>query len=166
MRAPKPLKIYLAGGLFNAGERLHNLFLEQALERLGYTVILPQREALKFFDGDKFNTEGIVEDCSRTAADKENIFVGNSDGPDADSGACVEYGIALTCTGRAVVYRTDFRTDPDREIGVNAMLRGKGTEFVYEPCFFTELDQVENYYRDLAQKIDKKIDLIIASFSS
>lgn len=43
-------KIYLAGGLFNAGERLHNLHLEKAFKDLGYDVILPQREALRHFD--------------------------------------------------------------------------------------------------------------------
>ena len=42
-------KLYLAAGLFNAGERLHNLYLEKHLNMLGYEVILPQREALKFF---------------------------------------------------------------------------------------------------------------------
>lgn len=43
-------KIYLAGGLFNAGERLHNLHLEKAFKDLGYDVILPQRKALRHFD--------------------------------------------------------------------------------------------------------------------
>lgn len=33
--------IYLAGGLFNAGERLHNLYLEKHLLARGWKVILP-----------------------------------------------------------------------------------------------------------------------------
>lgn len=153
--------IYLAGGLFNAGERLHNLFLEKCLKKLGYEVILPQRESLKFFDGKNFNIDGIVEDCKQSCIDPENIYVGNSDGADSDSGTCVEYGIAITATGRAVVFRTDFRTALEKEVGLNAMLRGRGTALIYKPCFFTELDQVEEFYSELAQEIHKAIQEIM-----
>jgi mRNA degradation ribonuclease J1/J2 len=65
----------------------------------------------------------------------------------------VEYGMAITATHRAIVYRTDFRTDPEKEIGFNAMLNTPGTTFIYAPCFFSELDQVDAYYAKLAQKI-------------
>ena len=150
-------RLYLAGGLFNAGERLHNLYLEKALKELGYVVILPQREALKHFDGKGFNVPGIVESCSKSCSSVKNLFVGNADGSDSDSGTCVEYGIAINSTGKAIVYRTDFRTAEDRELGVNAMLKAKGTTFIYEPCYFAELEQVDSYYRALAKKIDKAI---------
>src|ERR1035437_6337628 len=114
--------LYLAGGLFNAGERLPNLYLEKYLKMLGYEVILPQREALNFFDGERFNVTGIVNDCRASICNQKNLFVGNSDGPDADGGTCVEYGMAIVATGKAIIYRTDFRTDPEKEIGINAML--------------------------------------------
>ncbi|MFA5986676.1 MAG: nucleoside 2-deoxyribosyltransferase [Parcubacteria group bacterium] len=146
-------KLYLAGGLFNAGERLHNLYLEKHLKSLGYEIILPQREALTHFDGQFFNVSEIVESCRKICADPEVAYVGNADGPDTDSGTCVEYGIAITATGKAIVYRTDFRTDLTKELGVNAMLNARGTTFIYDPCFFTELDQVEPYYRALAMRI-------------
>ena len=35
--SPKDVIIYLAGGLFNAAERVHNLLLERELKKLGYT---------------------------------------------------------------------------------------------------------------------------------
>ena len=147
-------KIYLAGGLFNAGARLHNLYLEKHLESLGFEVILPQREALKHFEEkDSFDVAGVVESCQEACCDPENIYVGCVDGADADSGTCVEYGMAIVSTGRAVVYRTDFRTAIDRELGMNAMLSSKGTIVIYEPCFFTELEQVDPYYQKLAEKI-------------
>lgn len=150
-------KIYLAGGLFSTGERIHNLLLEKHLKNLGYEVILPQREALKYFDGKGFDVQGIVESCKNSCSDDQSLFVGNADGPDSDSGTCVEYGIAIALTGKAIVYRTDFRTAEDRELGVNAMLKVKGTTFIYEPCFITELDQVDPYYRKLAERIDEAI---------
>lgn len=155
------MKIYLAGSLFNAGERLHNLYLEKYLKALGYEVELPQREALKAFDGKVFDVKAIVRACRDASSDPENILVGNADGPDSDSGMCVEYAFSIVSTGSAVIYRTDFRTALDRELGINAMLTGEGTEFIYEPCFFTELDQVDAYYARLARKIDEAVKKII-----
>jgi len=154
----KMKKIYLAGGLFNAGERLHNLNLEKYLIELGYEVKLPQREALKAFNGKNFDVKAIVKSCRESSSDPEYVFVGNADGADSDSGTCVEYAFSIASTGRAVIYRTDFRTALDRELGINAMLTGEGTEFVYEPCFFTELEQVEPYYKGLAKKIHEAIN--------
>lgn len=149
--------LYLAGGLFNAAERLHNLYLERALKRLGYEVVLPQREALKFFDRDHFDVVGIVKDCRTSATNSLHLYVGSVDGADADSGTCVEYGMAIEASKQAIVYRTDFRTALEKELGVNAMLQADGTVLVYKPCFFTELDQVDGYYKELAQKIHEAI---------
>ena len=80
------ITIYLAGGLFNAAERLHNLFLEKYLKESGYNVILPQREALKFFKTDCFDVGGIVDDCRQSCINPSHIFVGSTDGADADRG--------------------------------------------------------------------------------
>jgi len=156
------MKIYLAGGLFNAGERLHNLYLEKYLKALDYDVVLPQREALKAFDNGTFDVKKIVRSCREASSHPENILVGNADGPDSDSGTCIEYTFAIVSTGRAVIYRTDFRTALDRELGINAMLMGEGTEFVYDPCFITELDQVDAYYAGLAMKIHEAIQKILS----
>lgn len=150
-------KLYLAGGLFNAGERLHLLYLEKHLKSLGYIVILPQREALRFFNGESFDVKGIVKDCKNSAINPENLFIGSADGADADSGTCVEYGMAIATTGQAIVYRTDFRTAIQQEVGLNAMLNAEGTFFIYKPCFFTELEQVDGYYRSLADSIHDAI---------
>lgn len=149
--------IYLAGGLFNAGERLHNLYLEKFLKKLGHHVILPQREALKFFDEKQFNVSAIVEDCMQSCTNPDHICVACADGADADSGTAVEYGMAIASNGRAIVYRTDFRTAMEKELGVNAMFKAKGTSFIYYPCFFTELDEVEAYYEELARRIHEAI---------
>lgn len=149
--------IYLAAGLFNAGERLHNLFLEKFLRELGHEVILSQREALKFFDGKQFDIDAIVEDCRQSRTNPKHICVACADGADADSGTAVEYGMAMTANGRAIVYRTDFRTAEEKELGANAMLKAKGTSFIYHPCFFTELDEVDAYYEELSRKIHEAI---------
>src|SRR5689334_17467726 len=88
--------IYLAGGLFNAGERLHNLMLERALKNLGYDVILPQREAERFRSDDGYDIKNIALSCLKSCGDSANIYVGGVDGSDADSGTSVEFGIAIS----------------------------------------------------------------------
>lgn len=153
--------IYLAGRLFNAAERLHNIYLEEEFKRFGYKVVLPQREAAKFFDGKVFDMDALVKDCMGHSMNKNSICVANIDGPDADSGTAVELGMAIVATGRAVVYRTDFRTDMERELGVNAMLRPPGSCFVYYPCFITELKEAGEYYRLLAHEIHGAITKLI-----
>jgi nucleoside 2-deoxyribosyltransferase len=155
--------IYLAGGLFNVSDRLHNLFLEKYLKELGHTVILPQRRALKFFDGGTFDTDAIVKDCMELCADRSVLCVVNIDGPDADSGAAIEYATAIAATRRAAIYRTDFRTAPEKELGVNAMFRAYRTLGVYLPCYFTELSEIDAYYRELAQKIDAAISFLMSA---
>jgi nucleoside 2-deoxyribosyltransferase len=146
-------RIYLAGGLFNSAERVHNLMLEKHLRDLGYEVVLPQREATRFQTDEGFDLAGIVADCRRQCTDGETLLVGSTDGADADSGTSVEYGMSIVATGRAIVYRTDLRTEMSKEVGLNAMFRASRSELVYLPCHVTELDQVDAYYRDLASKI-------------
>jgi nucleoside 2-deoxyribosyltransferase len=157
------LTIYLAGGLFNAGERLHNLYLERELTKLGHKVILPQRRALDFFSDGKFDTCAMAANFAQLCADPNILYVGSLDGADSDSGGSVEYGITVTATGRAVVYRTDFRTAQERELGVNAMFKAHRTLLIYLPCFFTDLGEVDNYYRELAWKIHEAIVEISAT---
>lgn len=149
------MKIYLAGGLFNAGERLHNLCLEKYLSLLGHEVVLPQREALNFLNNGHLDLKGLGADCKTKCTDQENIYVGSVDGADADSGTAIEYGMAIIVTGRAIIYRTDCRTELEKELGVNAMFSMEGTKFIHEECSFTELNQVEDYYKRLASAIDE-----------
>ncbi|MEK7136618.1 MAG: nucleoside 2-deoxyribosyltransferase [Patescibacteria group bacterium] len=153
------LNLYLAGGLFNAGERQHIMHLEEHLLRLGHNVIVPQREALKFQNPTDFtfDVKGIVRDCRAASENSDNLYVGCADGADADSGTCVEYGHAMTATGRALLYRTDFRTAVEREVGLNAMLQQDGTIFIYFPCFAITLEEFVGYYHELASKIHEAV---------
>lgn len=156
-------RIYLAGGLFNAGERLHNLYLEKALKELGYKVILPQREDLKHCDSKKgFDLPSIAEDYIQPCPDTQNIFVGNLDDAGSDSLTRIKNRATVQSTKRAIYYLTDLRTNTEKEVVVNARLyRGGETVFIYDPCHFTELDQVESYYQGLAEKINEVINHII-----
>lgn len=149
--------LYLAGGLFNVAERRRNLYIERHLKSLGHDVIVPQREALKQFNDGVLDLEAVANNCMLAAMNRDNLFVGCIDGPDADSGTSVEFGMAIAATGKAVVYRTDFRTAPEREVGVNAMFKCRGAIYIYSPCYITELTQVSDFYCGLAFKIHEVV---------
>jgi nucleoside 2-deoxyribosyltransferase len=151
--------IYLAGGLFNAAERLHNLYLERYLKPLGYNIILPQRRALNFFVPEKngFDVKAIAKDCAECCRKKDVIVVCCLDGPDADSGTSIEFAIALETNGVVIGYRTDFRTAQEQEVGINGMFNLPGAIIIYEFCFYTGLEQVVNFYEKLAQRIHEEI---------
>ena len=150
-------EIYLAGGCFNAAERMHNLLLEKQLQELGYTVVLPQRRALAFLNGDHFDLAAMAEDCKQSCTGKERVVVASIDGTHADDGTSVELGMAIVATGRAVVYRTDFRTAEEKEAGVNAMLKVNGVVYLYHPCYLAELSKATSFYKELAAKIHTAI---------
>jgi nucleoside 2-deoxyribosyltransferase len=156
------ITLYLAAGLFNAAERLHVLYLEKHLLALGHKAIVPQREALKFFKDGLFNVRSIVADCTATCKRSDVICIVSLDGTDADSGSAVEFTVGVLTNGHAIVYRTDFRTALEKELGVNAMFTMDGTAFLYKPCFFTELSQVDTYYAQLAKHIDEEVRMILA----
>jgi nucleoside 2-deoxyribosyltransferase len=167
--------VYLAGPLFNVGERRHNSELERSLntcaEKQGITLKItsPQKTAINRLTSQTkgFDVRGIVADCIRDSANHDVILC-NLDGPDADSGTSVEYGIALgqavaarrlsdhvgaIKTPLIITYRTDFRTAHEKEVGVNAMLMAEGTKHVYIPCFATEEDEFNKFYDSLASQI-------------
>jgi nucleoside 2-deoxyribosyltransferase len=175
----KEISMYIAGGLFNVAERAHNAVLEKTLleiakvREINLKTTLPQRTAMQRYlsEEQRFDVKGIVSDCENDAASHDYILC-NLDGPDADSGTAVELGIAraqglvkqklVEIRGlraleikvpRIITYRTDFRTALEREVGVNAMLSPKGSEFVYYPCFKVELSEMNEYYKGLASKI-------------
>lgn len=155
---PKKIKkIYLAGPLFGIADLHHNLHLECELRALGYIVVLPQRRAKLFVTAGELDHDGICQDCAEHAADPESMYVGNVDGPDADAGTAIEFALAMAENGRAIIYRTDIRTDPKKEIGISAMLRLKGSKYIHHPCHVIELEEVQPFYQELAQRIHEAI---------
>lgn len=176
----KQVSMYLAGGLFHVSERSHNARLEKNLitaalkKDITLKITLPQRTALtRFISNEKgFDIPGIVSDCERDVANS-NYALFNLDGPDADSGTAVELGIARAMRlayeklanpkgeihpPKIITYRTDFRTDLEKEVGVNAMLRPEGSIFIYHPCFIIESRDFDKFYKELAGKIIDKIE--------
>jgi len=161
-KVPK-VTIYLAGPLFDIADQVHNLHFAQALRRLGYRIILPQIEAAKFFDGQRYDLKGIAKSC-RTGVMFSDIVVANIDGPDTDSGTALEVGLAIQTTvlfpaankPKVVCVRTDVRTSPKQELGINAMFL-LASRIIYLPASIKSLKEARDFYKNLATEIDKEI---------
>ncbi|MEK7503772.1 MAG: nucleoside 2-deoxyribosyltransferase [Patescibacteria group bacterium] len=166
-RMPNKITVYLAGPLFGIADRHHNLLLARELEQFGFEVILPQKEALKFFKDGKFDLKAVCKNCFEGAT-KSDVVVANIDGPSADDGTAIEVGMAIskqknqTFPGRlrtnplVICVRTDFRTASDREVGINAMFR-LANKIIEKPAYANSLEDVEKFYEMLAYEIYQNI---------
>lgn len=154
------VSIYLAGPLFGVADRHRNLLLARELEALGYAVVLPQKEALKFFDGRTFDVMGICQDC-RSQSVNNQVVVANIDGPDADSGTALEIGMAHISKKPIIIcVRTDFRTALEKEVGYNAMFN-LANRVIYKPAYVNSLEEVAQFYKELAKEIDEVIQAYV-----
>src|ERR1041385_5930500 len=123
------MQVYCAGPLFTLAERLQNLRLADALKEKvpECSFVLPQIRAEKFLDKQfKPDLKAIVNDCFEQVRQCD-LILACLDGPDADSGTCVEVGYGLGLGKPVLGYRTDFRAS--EAAGLNAMLTYGCTEY-------------------------------------
>lgn len=125
-------RIYLAGALFNAQDRLVLERIAGFLETAGHTVFLPHRDA-----ADDAATRGPT-DADDAAQRRKRVFDADLeglrradaalallDGPDVDAGTAFEVGWAYANHRPVMGLRTDFRTlGPEGPVSL----------MVYEAC--------------------------------
>jgi len=70
----------------------------------------------------------LVKDCLAQVRDADQLLA-CLDGPDVDSGTCVEIGYAIALGKPILGYRTDFRGSEIE--GVNAMVRYGCTDYIW-----------------------------------
>ena len=168
----KRIKIYWAGDLFDHKDLAGNLLLAQAVEELSgkkYLPMLPQdgeinkKRSLDIRDGDY----DLLLSC--------DMYLGNFDGPDLDSGTVAEFLFAKMIDLPAVLLRTDFRcsaessTSPDpwnlmcsgyprtRSLVLHAMelWHSAASENISRETL------VRNYYRNIAERIITELDHVL-----
>ncbi len=112
--------IYLAGPVFTLAEREFNRRLADELieHRKDVEVILPQERAKKLL-AEENGLELIFRDCLEII-ERCDVVISILDGPDADSGTCIELGYAYARKIPIIGVRTDFRLSEDR--GLNLMV--------------------------------------------
>ena len=90
-------KVYLAGPMFNQGEKDFNLKFTKLLEDFGYQVFLPQRDGIEAAQLQGKSEEELIKMFFALDAGevkKADVVFMNLDGRVPDEGACVELGIA------------------------------------------------------------------------
>ena len=101
---------YIAGPLFNEGERWWNAEINSRVSKAGFTTYIPQR------DGTKLQNQSdvrkiFVED--RQQVIDADLIVANLDGMDVDSGTAWElgfaHGIGKHCVGLYSDWRLHFK---------------------------------------------------------
>jgi nucleoside 2-deoxyribosyltransferase len=132
---------YIAGPLFNEGERFWNGEINSRVQKAGYTTYVPQR------DGRKLNSEGdvrkIFED-DRNQVRISDLIVANLDGMDVDAGTAWELGYAHGLGKHVVGVYTDWRLHFKWQT-VNLMIQCS----VDKLC--TSLEELDQYLQQLTQ---------------
>jgi nucleoside 2-deoxyribosyltransferase len=126
--------------LFTLAERRFNEELAAELERLcpSFVVVLPQRYDTEHWEAPDFCKK--VFECALESLDRCDAVVAVVDGPDADSGTCIEIGYAKGRGKTVIGVRTDFRDS--QEQGVNLMVARSCTQLIAAPSTTTTLAQL------------------------
>ena len=90
-----------------------------------------RRVRAKLYLGLKDKERLIFQDCLNTI-DKAGIIIALLEGPDADSGTCLELGYAYARGKYIIGVRTDFRAS--EETGLNLMLANVCSTLIVDPA--------------------------------
>ena len=111
------LKAYVAGPLFDEGERWWIEKVDQLVSDAGFETFLPHRDNPP---KDKFNVRQIFENDKR-GIDQCDVLVANLNGITTDDGTAWELGYAYATGKYLIGLHTDWRQRFDHEV-VNLML--------------------------------------------
>ena len=130
----KSIKIYLAGPLFSLSETKFNKEFATALEeKIKAQVILPQEGSIPFEGKENF-AELAFQFCIEEIRHCD-LILAILEGPDADSGTCVEIGYAYAIGKPIIGIRTDLRASED--MGVNLMISKACTHMIWNKSLKT-----------------------------
>ena len=107
------MKVYIAGPLFNDGEKAFNEKIDAIIRECGHETYLPQRdggivaEMPDLIDGMPKETYVFRKDIRNLEA--TDIFLLLTDGRVPDEGACIALGFCYARGKRCVGYQTDVR---------------------------------------------------------
>jgi len=149
----KTLKIYLAGPLFSLGQREFNNRIVTAI-RMRIPMldfIVPQEYATKINNKEGFLIE-VFSYCIKSIGEADALLC-VLDGPDVDSGTCIEMGYAYAHKKPIIGIRTDFRSLEDK--GGNLMVSNVCDEMIWLPSSHVTENQVIDEIIDVLKRIFK-----------
>lgn len=101
------LKIYMAGPLFNEGDRYTNQINSDKLRELGYTTFLPQEIVITNKSSELVKAGCFFMDLK--AIKTCDYLVCNCNGIEIDSGTAAEIGLAYGLNKKTILYKSDVR---------------------------------------------------------
>lgn len=126
------INLYFAGPLFSIGERESNKRIIKGLrERISnITIMIPQVQAKRINTTQRDFIGKTFEYCIRSI-DRSDVLLCILDGPDVDSGTCIEMGYAYARNKPILGVRTDPRGSEQK--GVNLMVANICRELIWLP---------------------------------
>lgn len=100
-------RVYMAGPLFNEGDRYTNQVNSDALRSLGYTTFLPQEIVITNDSTPLVKAACLYMDLK--AIRLCDVLLANCNGIDIDSGTAAEIGLAYGWGKKIVAYKSDVR---------------------------------------------------------
>lgn len=121
--------IYMAGPLFNEGDRYTNLKNSDALRAIGYTTFLPQEIVIT-------NKSSVLVKAACFYMDLKAIhlcdaLVVNCNGIEIDSGTAAEIGLGYGLGKKLVLYKSDVRNYYNETFRLNNFVGGLVDNLVY-----------------------------------
>lgn len=115
-------KVYMAGPLFNEGDRYTNLRNSDALRAVGYTTFLPQEIVINEKSSPLVKAGCFYMDLK--AIKLCDVLLANCNGIEIDSGTAAEIGLAYALKKRILVYKSDVRNYYDAVNVLNNFVAG------------------------------------------
>lgn len=115
-------RIYMAGPLFNEGDRYVNQCLSDRLRQLGYSTFLPQEVVITNESSPLVKAGCFYMDF--VAIEKADYMVCNCNGIEVDSGTAAEIGLGYGLNKKMILYKSDVRNYYNDTFRLNNFLGG------------------------------------------
>lgn len=133
------MRAYIAGPLFNEGERWFDEQIEATARRAGFETFLPHRDGDLSLREQRDIARIFTED--RAAIDRADVVIANLNGITTDDGTAWELGYAYARQKHLVGVYTDWRLQFPMQT-VNLMIECSLNKLV------RSLDELERYLRE------------------
>ncbi|HUN08844.1 MAG TPA: nucleoside 2-deoxyribosyltransferase [Aggregatilineales bacterium] len=111
-------QVYVAGPLFNEGERWYDEQIDAVVRAAGFTTFLPHRDGVEGKQKSAGNLRAIFDE-DRDNVDAAQIVVANLNGNAVDDGTAWELGYAYAKGKYLIGVRTDWRKGfPDQQVNL------------------------------------------------
>lgn len=114
------MRVYIAGPLFNEGERWFDEQIDQVVREVGFDTFLPHRDG-KEMGMDRAELIPRIFREDRDAIDESDMVVANLNGITVDDGTAWEIGYAYARGKHLIGIRTDWRLTHPHQV-VNLMI--------------------------------------------